>query len=154
MIIDSLNWDITIKVGYMLNYVLLFLFITSALVNVGCTGSDKKKKDAMIREAYDKYHPTYGYRNDLPDKNFEVSDENESMWQRPPERTAVYRTPDGPETGSYPRAPIGEQYLGYKEGDDAIIRMETRDSTTNLTTRQPVGEMPDYLQGNYGSTTH
>ncbi len=130
----------------------LFVILISVLF-AGCAG-DTKKKSEMIKEAYEKYHPTYGYRNSLPEKNLEVSDEGESLWQRPPERVPVYKTPDGPETGSYARAPVDQHYLGYKEGDGIILDKEMWNKTTNLTTRDPVGEMPDYLRGNYGSTTH
>ncbi len=114
----------------------------------------RQKKSDKISEAYEKYHPTYGYRNELPEKNLEVTAEGESLWQRPPERVAVYKTPDGPETGSYPRAPVDQSYLGYKEGDDALLKQEMWHKTSNLTTQDPVRQLPEYLQGNYGSTKY
>ncbi len=131
----------------------IILFSLLSVFAAGCNTNEKKKAE-LIANAYDKYHPTYGYRSELPDKQLEVNSEGESLWQRPPERVAVYKTPDGPETGGHPRAPVDQNYLGYKEGDDQLIYEDTHNVTGNLTTRQPVGELPDYLRGDYGSTTH
>ncbi len=135
----------------MQNWLIISFFMLSLFI-IGCNSNEKKKAE-LIAEAYDKYHPTYGYRNELPDKKLEMNAEGESLWQRPPERVTVYKTPDGPETGSHPRAPVDQNYLGYKAGDDQLIYDDTH-TTDNLTTRQPVRELPDYLRGDYGSTTH
>lgn len=132
---------------------LMCIMAFSLLLLAGCSAGSKKKAQ-KISEAYDRYHPTYGYRNELPDKELQVSSEGESLWQRPPERVAVLRTPDGPETGSYSRAPVDQHYLGYKEGDDVVLEKEMWNKTSNLTTRDPVKELPDYLRSDYGSTTH
>ena len=136
----------------MQKYLGLMLLLIGLLTG-GC-GAASKKKAQKISEAYDRYHPAYGYRNELPDKELELSDEGESLWQRPPQRVAVRRTQDGPETGSHSRAPVNQHYLGYKEGDDVVLEKEMWHKTNNLTTREPVKELPDYLRGNYGSTSH
>ena len=147
--------DCALKMGSGMNMVnALLLVCLASVICAGCATGNGKKKAEMISEAYEKYHPTYGYRNELPDKNLELDDEGETLWQRPPERVPVYKTPDGPETGNYQRAPVNQQYLGYKKGDDVILEQEMWHKTTNTTTRRPVAQMPDYLQGNYGSTSH
>ena len=133
--------------------ILVILLLVAVILSAGCNTNNKKKAE-MISNAYDRYHPVYGYRNELPDRELEISGEGESLWQRPPERVIVRRTPDGPETGSFSRAPVDQHYLGYKEGDDVVLEKEMWHKTRNLTTREPVKELPDYLKGDYGSASH
>ena len=138
----------------MLKIILITTVIITTCCFSGCIPQLSAERKNRVAQAYDKYHPTYGSRNELPEKEYEVTAEQESIWQRPPNRVTVYQTPDGPETGPHGRAAITDDYIGYQASDIPVLQQELGAPTDNLTTRDPVKQLPDYLRADYGSRVH
>lgn len=134
----------------LLSKLLVLLLLGVFLSLLSC--SRLPRDDAVKSYHASKEVEDVGYRSQASVVEYSVSREGEAIWRKPPTQVRVQRNIKGPEKGDYTHDPLTPEFTGYEKGDAQIYLEEVGvQGARDLSRRDPVNEMPDYMQGDYGS---